>query len=270
MINMSLKQIKTDTGLARQLSAILESGKVVHAFLIAGGSPQRRSELGNEFAKALLCPEIPGDSCGKCLSCRKFDDGNHEDFIRIVRMDGKQSILSEQVEELRSRLKFKPAGEKYVVLIEDAGSMNAISQNKLLKCLEEPLSETVMILLASGRDELLQTVVSRCSAYYIDGDYEDDEELRSMAAAFLRQSGQGAPYYKKKASIEPLLQKGEESRQRASAFADALEAECLEQLKRGGDDRTLFAAAEAAAELRKQIEQGHNVLYSLKQLCLKA
>ena len=161
---MSLKQIKTNRRLAEQLSAILGSGKVVHAFLIAGGDSDERTELGMEFAKALLCAEMPGDSCGECLSCRKFDDGNHEDFIRVGRMSGKQSIVSDQIEELRNMLKFKPLGARNVVLIDDAGSMNAISQNKLLKCLEEPVSETVMILLASGRDELLQTVVSRSTS----------------------------------------------------------------------------------------------------------
>ncbi len=274
---MALRDIADNAAVAAQLSAVIRSGKVVHAFLLAGGSPDGRLRLGNEFAKALLCESGGGDSCGKCLSCVKFDDGNAEDLIRISLREGRKSILTEQIEELQGRLLYKPYGRKYVVLIEDAGLMNEASQNKLLKSLEEPAGATVMILLAQGTDSLLPTVVSRCSTYHLQGGAGAGSEAREAAVALLREVLAGAPYYRKKQAVAALIERGRtDAGQVCAEFTDAFEEALRDELVRvhgtpkaaETGDRLLEAAA-ACAEARKQIMQGQSAAYTVKQLCLR-
>ena len=275
---MALKDISVTAAVAGQLSAVIRSGKIVHAFLFAGGSPDERLALGYEFSKALLCENgASGDSCGFCSSCVKFADGNSEDFIRIALRDGRKSIVTEQIEELQGRLLYKPYGKKYVVLIEDAGLMNEASQNKLLKSLEEPAGETVMILLASGTDGLLPTVVSRCSTYYLQGGSETGQEAADAAGALLKEMLAGSPYYRKKQALEAITDKNRTDQRQAcldftDAFEEALRDELVRAIGRGAakeESDRLFDAAEACSQARKQIMQGQSAVYTLKQLCLR-
>lgn len=61
---------------------------------------------------------------------------------------------------------FSPGKKVYVIF--DAGKMNEEAGNALLKTLEEPLPDTVIILCAGTTDELLPTVVSRCQRLRFD------------------------------------------------------------------------------------------------------
>ena len=66
-----------------QLQALLAGGKVVHAFLFTGDRDARLT-VGKALAKAILCEEpAEGAACGNCVSCHKFDHGNHEDFLYL-------------------------------------------------------------------------------------------------------------------------------------------------------------------------------------------
>jgi len=249
---------------------------VVHAFALAGGSGEERLELGKWLAGLLLC-EAPDDGpCGECLSCRKYVHGNHEDFIHIKKADDKGSIVKDQILQLIDRLSFKPFGQKYVVLIEDAQLMNAASQNKLLKTLEEPVSDTVMILLSESSEGLLPTVLSRCCVFYL----QDAEEgavsaEKARAEEFLGLIIKEAPFYRKKAAVADIIADKENSRARAEAFLGDLEEVLIAKLKDQDDTldelkaKRISEAIKHAETSRKYIKQLHSVGYSLKQMCLK-
>lgn len=53
-------------------------------------------------------------------------------------------------------------GAKKLFLVFDADQMNPEASNSLLKTLEEPTENTLLILTSSGKDKLLPTIISRC------------------------------------------------------------------------------------------------------------
>lgn len=271
LMHMSLKELKHNSVMANQLSRLISSERTVHAFLFIGSS-EERLELGREFAKAILCSEGSGDSCGKCLSCRKFDHGNHEDFILVERPENKQSILVGQIEELQEKLIFKAFGEKRVAIISDAHLMNAQAQNKLLKTLEEPAEGTVLILLADSRENLLPTILSRCSCYYLQesaGTFS--AEAKDMAKQFALLVTAQAPFYKKKDCLKPILSSKDDARTKGIEFLCALEEE-LRQILLDGNTCSLDCLTNAFAEMEealKNLKLSYNTAYVLKNMCLR-
>ena len=260
----------------RMLSDGMVSGRTSHAYAFIGGSRDSRLELGRWFAQSLFCSSFKGGPCGECLPCRKFLHGNQEDYMVISKPDDRESILKEQILSLIDRLMIKPF-ERYVVLIEDAQLMNAAAQNKLLKTLEEPVSDAVMILLSDRAEGLLPTVLSRCVRFYLDDDQSEASEA-DTAGRFVYSILTKAPYYKKRDALSDIIADKDSSRQRAEAFLDSTEELLLKVIKerrfsgRAVSDatrETLIPAAEEVRNCRKNIRQLHSVAYSLKQLCLR-
>ncbi len=261
--------------IAQQLSVSVKSGKVVHAYAFIGGSAEDRAQLGKWLAGYLLCEDPEDGPCGDCLACRKIEHGNHEDLIYLRRQKDRESIVKDQVLDLIDRISFKPFGSRYVAVIEDAQLLNSASQNKLLKTLEEPVSEAVMILLSESAEALLPTVLSRCSCFYLQGaELQATEEDAALAKRFVQLIKSAAPFYRKKAVISEIIADKENARSRTLAFLDALEEELRLQLLSGADreqqdEKILINAIKQAETSRKYIKQLHSAAYTLKQLCLR-
>lgn len=141
----------------------IERDKVSHAYAFLGPSGVGKAMVAVNFAKALNClgpgGEIP---CDLCLSCRKIDSANHPD-VRVVR-PGKDSsnIGIDEVREVIKDVSFKPyEARRKCYIIDGADRMTHQAQGAILKTLEEPVSDTVMILVAENGRELLPTILSR-------------------------------------------------------------------------------------------------------------
>ena len=134
-----------------------------HAYLLMGPAGIGKMTLAPTFAKALVCTAAQQRPCGDCAACRQADTGMHVD-LSVVGPEGSSQIITvSQVREIQRKLAYRQAGERCrVVIIDDAGSMNVDSQNKLLKTLEEPPARTVLILCCLHPGLLLATVRSRC------------------------------------------------------------------------------------------------------------
>ena len=59
-----------------------QRSRLPHALLIIGQRGLGKFALAQAFAKSLLCEEpLEGSlSCGKCLACNWFEQGNHPDY----------------------------------------------------------------------------------------------------------------------------------------------------------------------------------------------
>ena len=243
----------------RQLGSMISSGRTGHAFLLCGGSRDSRERLGMWLAETVLC----GDE----LSHIKFQHGNHEDFMVVEKQPDRESIVKEQILSLIERIGYKPFGDKYAVLIRDAHLMNEIAQNKLLKGLEEPVSQVVFILLAEREDALLSTIRSRCTSFHLEDEKtHSGDDIRNTAAAFAALINDKHCYYKKKAVIENILKEKNDPRTKALLFLDVLE-DILEEGMLSGDEQKTEAVPRLE-EARKYLKQGQSVSYTLKQFCL--
>jgi DNA polymerase-3 subunit delta' len=101
------------------------------------------------------------DSCGRCRSCRKIQSGNHPDIIRVE--PSGPFIRIKQIRDICDTLSLKPYEARLrIIIISDAQAMNPQAANALLKVLEEPPAQTVLILTAVQTSDLLPTIVSRC------------------------------------------------------------------------------------------------------------
>ena len=119
--------------------------------------------LATALAQAVHCGDGAGDFCGECVNCTRIADGNHPDVRVIEPLAGKKEISIQQVREFERELNYRSfTGKRKIVIVDPATLMNLASQNALLKTLEEPPQDSLIILIASSAGGLLPTVRSRC------------------------------------------------------------------------------------------------------------
>ena len=139
----------------------LARGRVSHATLIVGPPYIGKGTLARFFAQALNCEGGPPVPCGECLSCRKVVSGNHPD-VRIFDAPD-QSLKIGEVRELQRELSLSPHESRWRVAVLCGFERATVeAANALLKTLEEPPAQVVLLLTATEAEVLLPTIVSRC------------------------------------------------------------------------------------------------------------
>ena len=162
------------------VSSAVSSGKLSHALIFEGASEELRFAAAKETAKAVLC-HSDKKPCGNCNSCRKMDSKSHPD-LHILSTDGAM-IKVDHIRDIKDKAKVYPNdGNKSVFIICEAQNMNPQAQNALLKIFEEPASHVSFILTCSSKSSLLDTIISRATAYYLGEEYTDKKtELQEKA-----------------------------------------------------------------------------------------
>ncbi|HEX6767828.1 MAG TPA: DNA polymerase III subunit delta' [Candidatus Binatia bacterium] len=145
------------------LRLALASGRLHHAYLFVGPEGIGKRTLAIALAKAVHCSVSAADFCGSCANCRRIAEGNHPDVRLIEPLAGKKEISIQQVRDFERELNYRSfTGKRKIIIIDPATLMNLASQNALLKTLEEPPQDSLMVLIASSAGGLLPTVRSRC------------------------------------------------------------------------------------------------------------
>ncbi len=149
----------------RLLSEHVASGYLRHAYLFTGPQGIGRRTLALRLAQAINCqqPLSPGQPCGVCSTCTHLAAMQHPD-LSVVKSEQEGSILKvEQVRQLQHSLSLAPYQAKYrVALLLRFEEANASAANAMLKTLEEPSPQVVILLTASDAESLLPTITSRC------------------------------------------------------------------------------------------------------------
>jgi DNA polymerase-3 subunit delta' len=158
-------QFKLLLGHEKAKSLLLEAAaknKLGHAYLFRGPDGVGKKRAALTLAAAINCknPE-DHDACGRCSSCRKYASFNHPDLL-LVSPDG-AAIKIGQVRELKHQLAFPPLEARTrVIILEDVHAMRREAANSLLKTLEEPAPDNLLILTADQAGDILPTILSRC------------------------------------------------------------------------------------------------------------
>jgi DNA polymerase-3 subunit delta' len=159
----------------------LNSNKLAHAVMIHGPQGSGKAELAKLMLARLVCTE-PGEfGCGQCRSCVLFSTGAHPDWFRLEPEEGKQQIVIEQVRSTIAALTLTSSFSPYkLAMIYPAESMNNSSANSLLKSLEEPPGDTIIILVSHDASRLPVTIRSRCQSIVVS--LPEQEEAMSWLA----------------------------------------------------------------------------------------
>ncbi len=158
--------------------------KIGHAYLFRGPDGVGKKRAALTFAAYLNCKKPQDDdACCRCASCRKYISGNHPDLIHIAPEGA--AIKIGQVRKLKHQLAFPPLEAAVrVIILEDIHTMRREAANSLLKTLEEPAPNNLLILTADQAGEILPTIISRCQIIPFGPlDYED------MAQVLMRENG---------------------------------------------------------------------------------
>jgi DNA polymerase-3 subunit delta' len=159
------------------LSSQIKSGKIAHAYIFMGQDGVGKRLMASELAKILNCTTstfLKGEagSCGVCSSCDKITKNIHPDvhFVDFVKqaqlecgdLDKQKIIKIETIRYMQKEVFTKiHEGKWKVFVIEPAEKMNTAAANSLLKTLEEPPENTIIILLARHKETIPKTIISR-------------------------------------------------------------------------------------------------------------
>ncbi len=156
---------------SRQFSA----NSLPHAILINGATGSGKLEFAQWLIYLLSCqqPENINNNqenndqesilqgCGHCKSCLLLNSKTYPDHLNLIA--DKNSIGVDDIRQANGFLqKTAHLGKFKTVLIEHAQTMTQAAANALLKTLEEPSANSVIILLTNDIEMLLPTIVSRC------------------------------------------------------------------------------------------------------------
>jgi hypothetical protein len=99
----------------------------------------------------------------------------HPNLFALVPLDDKKEITMEPTRELLYFLKTTPTLPTWrIVTIRQAELLNRQATNALLKILEAPPKDTLVILLCGSQGKLLPTLLSRCTKMSFGGTQEAD------------------------------------------------------------------------------------------------
>lgn len=135
-----------------------------HAYLLYGPAGIGKRALAEHWAAQLLCqrPAAAG-ACGECKACQLLAAGTHPDYFVLEPEEAEKPIRVDQVRDLVGFVvQTAQLGGRKVVLLEPAEAMNVSAANALLKSLEEPSGDTVLLLISHQPSRLLPTIKSRC------------------------------------------------------------------------------------------------------------
>jgi len=149
----------------RTLRNALRSGRIGHAYLLAGPRGTGKTTTARLLAKAVNClAESPANRpCNDCAICRALNEGRLLDLIEI---DAASNRGIDEIRELRERVGFRPNEARYkVYVIDEVHMLTEPAFNALLKTLEEPPPHVIFVLATTEPHKIPETILSRCQRF---------------------------------------------------------------------------------------------------------
>lgn len=213
-----------------QFLSTLQTGRISSSIIIAGDEGLGGRHLALAMAKAYLCQDKSSvGPCNQCRSCVSFerlinkdlkvayastvDEAKKDqdftyDCSGLIVRPSTSSQRSMRIDTMRKIPSFiyesAAGGVGKVVIIDGAEKMSVGAANAILKTFEEPLSGTMIIMLAKSLEMLLPTILSRASKIVIK-DINESEALEYL----LNKNNQKPPIIVRQ-DVDQELQKKEE------------------------------------------------------------
>ncbi len=206
----SLSDLKLSEKLKASFLSLIKNDRLPHAILIDGGNSEIRDRTALYLAASFVCSgkERP---CGACMNCIKAFSSNHPDVVVTdPEAAGEKTFKIDSVRSIRADAFIIPnEADKKVYILKSADKMNVQAQNALLKILEEPPSYARFILECESRAAMLETVMSRVSAFnlgaaerFLDSEYLKKAENLAVGLAEAVTSSAELPFMRLTAELE--------------------------------------------------------------------
>lgn len=168
--------IKGHDEVVERFRRAMNRGRIGGTYLFLGPSGVGKKVFALKLAQALLCERRSHgafDPCEVCHSCLQVSAKTHPDVMIVSKPPDKSTIpleilIGERGQRnaegagLIGHLALKPYSGRYRIgIIDDADYFNAEGANALLKTLEEPPAQAVLILIGTSASKQLPTIRSR-------------------------------------------------------------------------------------------------------------
>lgn len=254
------------------IKSISDGGSSAHSYIVEGRSGKRRDDFLMRLVSCLECTDadVNNRPCGNCPACKQAAARTSPDIVYMQR-SGKSGYKVEDAVSFTERLGMRPYGRYLIGVIDEAELLSEILQNKLLKTLEEPLDNVILLLSTSRSDELLSTVRSRCSLIRIE-EYdgylgtEDERSSEEMKEGVMLMLSEGRTFHKFREFAEKHIKTTED----AVEYIGLLEEDLREKMLSGAakTDR-VTDSIEAAEKTAMDIGRGMDKNKALKKLYLE-
>ena len=186
-----------------QLQSAWETAHLPHALLMQGADGLGKKSLAAWLACAVLCERSTAalQHCGECANCKLTAAGSHPDLLWIEPEEDKQQISVDQIRAATERLSKTSYMHGYkIAVVAPAHQMTNNAANSLLKTLEEPPANSLLVLITSRPSSLPATVRSRCQRVVVQ------RPTREVALTWLqaRSAGRVTPQLLEFAGGAPL------------------------------------------------------------------
>ncbi len=190
-------------GIWQQVQQVQQTGRMPHGVILSGPKGVGKEGFAHYLARCLMClTPVDGHACQRCKSCLLIEASSHPD-VRVFSPEDDGRILKvDQIRDLNEFIVKTPQqGLRKVAILHPAEAMNANAANALLKTLEEPSADAVLILISHASGQLLPTIRSRCQVWSFPLPAREDAaawlknklSVSDQEAAHLLQIAQGSP-----------------------------------------------------------------------------
>lgn len=268
-----------------QISCLISGARLPHAIVLEGSEASGSLILARDIAAALVCKGAGEKPCGLCPACKKAAAASHPDIFEFVAKETPRSFPVSVVREIRKDAYVLANEADYkIYILGNASSMGSEAQNALLKTLEEPPAQVILILTVTSKTLLLDTVLSRSVVFTLDeAEQQYDEKIPPVARAVAQALVSGNEYALLSA-ISPVEGSRDGVRGLSGALTELFRAalvcsaggsplpgpeQMAEQLGRALTKGQLLSLLQTMTEIQNDLNRNANNTLVLTKLCYR-
>ena len=175
-----------------EFQKIISAKMLSHAYLIDQASSKVRQQMAIWLAQSQFCDNLKdGAPDQTCQKCRTIALGDNPDVLEVK--TDKQSIGVDDIKFFKKEANMAATqGSRRVLIIDEAEKMTVQAANNLLKTIEEPEGNLMIILLADSAKQLLPTIQSRVQIFHLSNQSNEDEIASLLEKGFKTDQAQRA------------------------------------------------------------------------------